>query len=383
MSTDDTTATADATESMVDWDFAVSTARRLTRPGPDISREEAAQAVSDLREFAALSEGHVREYTGLHTSGGRAPVLVVDRNGWVQANADGFREVLAPLAAKLREKRGSDQGGGGPSLGSFGARVTGFEAGALLAFLSGKVLGQFDPFWNGGTPSANGNGHGAPPVGRLLLVAPNVVHVERELGVDPRDFRLWVCLHEETHRVQFTAVPWLRDYLRGQIGEFLQQTDLDPSAMFSQLRQGLEQVGKAVRGEGQEVSFIDLVQTPAQKAILDRVTAVMSLLEGHADVVMDGVGPGVIPSVDHIRGKFQERRGGGTWLDQLLKRLLGLDAKMKQYRDGAIFVRGVVDKVGMEGFNRVWTSGETLPTKAEITDPDAWVRRVHGDAAVA
>jgi putative hydrolase len=109
----------------------------------------------------------------------------------------------------------------------------------------------------------------------------------------------------------------------------------------------------------------------------------MSLLEGHADVVMDGVGPGVIPSVEQIREKFQERRGGGTWLDQLLKRLLGLDAKMKQYRDGAIFVRGAIDRVGMEGFNRVWTSAETLPTKAEITDPDAWVRRVHGDAAVA
>jgi coenzyme F420 biosynthesis associated uncharacterized protein len=367
---------------MVDWDFAVNTARRLTRPGPQISREEAVQAVSDLREFAALSEGHVREYTGLLTSGGRAPVLVVDRIGWVQANADGFREVLAPLAAKLREKRGEqgNSGTGNNPLGSFGARVTGFEAGALLAFLSGKVLGQFDPFWNGGPPSSNGHG---TPVGRLLLVAPNVVHVERELGVVPRDFRLWVCLHEETHRVQFTAVPWLRDYLKAQIGEFLQQTDLDPSAMLSQLRQGLEQVGKAVRGEGQEVSFIDLVQTPAQRAILDRVTAVMSLLEGHADVVMDGVGPGVIPSVEQIREKFQERRGGGTWLDQLLKRLLGLDAKMKQYRDGAIFVRGAIDRVGMEGFNRVWTSAETLPTKAEITDPDAWVRRVHGDAAVA
>ena len=166
------------------------------------------------------------------------------------------------------------------------------------------------------------------PAGRLLLVAPNVAHIERELDVDPHDFRLWVCLHEETHRVQFTAVPWLRDHLRGQIRSFLEQTDLDPGAMFSQFRQGFEQLGRIARGGGDEVSFIDLVQTPEQREIIDRVTAVMSLLEGHADVVMDGVGPEVIPSVNTIRDRFQQRRGSGNWLDQFLKRVLGLDAKL-------------------------------------------------------
>ena len=207
------------------------------------------------------------------------------------------------------------------------------------------------------------------PAGRLLLVAPNVAHIERELGVDPHDFRLWVCLHEETHRVQFTAVPWLRDHLRGQIRGFLEQTDLDPSAMFSQFRQGFEQLGRIARGGGDEVSFIDLVQTPAQREIIDRVTAVMSLLEGHADVVMDGVGPEVIPSVSTIRERFQQRRGSGNWLDQFLKRVLGLDAKLRQYRDGAAFVRAVVAEVGQDGFNAVWASPDHLPTKAEITDP--------------
>lgn len=112
--------------------------------------------------------------------------------------------------------------------------------------------------------------------------------------------------------------------------------------------------------------------------MLDRLTAVMSLLEGHADVVMDGVGPSVIPTVDVIRGKFNGRRSGGGLFDQLLRRLLGLDAKMRQYKDGAAFVRRVVDRVGMEGFNRVWTGPNTLPTKAEIADPDAWINRVHG-----
>jgi coenzyme F420 biosynthesis associated uncharacterized protein len=125
---------------------------------------------------------------------------------------------------------------------------------------------------------------------------------------------------------------------------------------------------------------LDLVQSPEQKAIIDRVTAVMSLLEGHADVVMDGVGPEVVPTVATIREKFQRRRAGANSLDKTLRRLLGIEAKMRQYRDGAKFVDGVVDKVGMTGFNRVWESAETLPTLDEITDPIAWVRRVHGPA---
>jgi coenzyme F420 biosynthesis associated uncharacterized protein len=214
-------------------------------------------------------------------------------------------------------------------------------------------------------------------VGRLLLVAPNVVHIERELEVNPRDFRLWVCLHEETHRVQFTAVPWLRDHLRSEIKSFLDHTDLDPTVMLSQLRQVVEQFGRISRGD-EEVSVLDLLQTPAQREILDRLTAVMSLLEGHADVVMDGVGPEVVPSVATIRERFQRRRGGGSWLDQFLKRILGLDAKLRQYRDGAAFVRAVVADVGQEGFNQIWASPEYLPTRGEISDPRAWVRRVHG-----
>src|SRR5262249_53312815 len=124
---------------------------------------------------------------------------------------------------------------------------------------------------------------------------------------------------------------------------------------------------------------LDVVQSPEQKEILDRLTALMSLLEGHADVVMDGVGPDVIPSVETIREKFQHRRSAGNPMDQMLKRLLGLDAKLRQYRDGAAFVRHAIDAVGMTGFNRVWESPETLPTKDEITDPAGWVRRVHGD----
>ena len=122
----------------------------------------------------------------------------------------------------------------------------------------------------------------------------------------------------------------------------------------------------------------DLFTTPEQRERLAALTAVMSLLEGHADVVMDDVGPAHIPTVAHIRRKFTARRKGAGAPDRILRRLLGLEAKMRQYRDGAVFVRGVQDQVGVDGFNAIWTSPETLPLAREIEDPASWVRRVHG-----
>ena len=183
----------------------------------------------------------------------------------------------------------------------------------------------------------------------------------------PGDFRLWVCLHEETHRVQFTAVPWLRGYLNTQIGEVVATADVDGAALAAMLREAVKRISEAARGDG-ELSIVDLVQTPAQREIVDRITAVMSLLEGHADVVMDGVGPDVIGSIVEIRRRFNVRRQGQGF-DKIIRKLLGLDAKMRQYRDGAAFCKAVIAAVGMDGLNRVWTSPETLPTKAEIADP--------------
>jgi coenzyme F420 biosynthesis associated uncharacterized protein len=345
---------------VVDWTIALNTARKLVKAGPEISKEGAAEAVASLRVAAARAEAYVTEVTGLQTPSATAPVLVVDRPGWIQANLDGFRQILSPLVTKAAQRMQN------ATFQGVGARVTGLEVGALLSYLAPKVLGQFDPFF----PGAEGQ-----PGGRLLLVAPNIVAVERELNVPPADFRLWVCLHEETHRVQFTAVPWLREYMNGQIAQVVDSTELDSSAVAQMLRDAVRKVVDSLQG-GQEVSIVDLVQTPAQREVVDRITAVMSLLEGHADVVMDGVGPDVISSIEQIRAKFNVRRQGQGF-DKIIRKLLGLDAKMRQYRDGAEFCRQVIDKVGMTGFNRVWTSPETLPSKAEILDPPLWLARVH------
>lgn len=339
---------------LVDWRFAVGLASRIAGDGPEATRDEADAVVAELRAGAARSTGLVRDFTGLDAPDGTAPVLIVDRAGWVRANAEAFAMASGPLMAKIAEKRPPS----GLAL-KVGSKVTGAEVGGLLGFLAGKVLGQFDPFHR--------------PAGRLLLVAPNIVHLERELQVDPHDFRLWVCLHEETHRVQFTAVPWMRDHLFSEI-EAISAT-VEPTSL---LDGGVERIAEALRAGRSGGSLIEMFSSPEQREILDRVTGMMSLLEGHADVVMDDVGPQVIGSVAEIRAKFTKRRQGVGTLDRILRRLLGLDIKMAQYRDGARFVRSVVDRVGMEQFNAVWERSEHLPTKAELTDADGWVRRVLG-----
>ncbi|AJP02588.1 MULTISPECIES: zinc-dependent metalloprotease [Streptomyces] len=365
-----------ASSGMVDWNLAVATATRLVRPGPEVSRDEARAVVAELRRHAKASEEHVRGFTRLATDPAHdTPVLVVDRAGWIRANVAGFREILRPLLDKMQQRRGGTPGGA--VFGALGGKVTGVELGMLLSFLASRVLGQYETF----APATRDLPAGQNGGGRLLLVAPNIVHVERELDVDPHDFRLWVSLHEETHRTQFTAVPWLRDHLEGEIQAFLAETDVDPVTLLERVREAAQTLAGG-RPEGEEDdggrSLVELVQSPAQREILGRLTAVMSLLEGHADFVMDGVGPEVVPTVGEIREKFQQRRAkGASRLDLALRKLLGLDAKLKQYRDGERFVRAVVDEVGMDGFNRVWTSPNTLPTRTEIAKPADWVARVH------
>jgi coenzyme F420 biosynthesis associated uncharacterized protein len=371
---------------MIDWELAISTGVRFARQGPSVSLADARAVVAELRALTAVVQQPVRDVTGLVSQGAVGLVAVVDRPGWIRANVGGFRVVLEPLADRLAERGTAVPGSG--VLGSVGSRVTGMQAGLILAYLSSRVLGQYELFLppgeglaaaNGTTPPRNGpapsaNGHAAG-VGRLTLVAPNIVLIERELAVDPHDFRRWVCLHEETHRVQFTSVPWLRGYVQGLMTEFLLASDMDPGAIVERLRAAAGAVGSAVRG-GDGQSLVEAIQTPAQREMLDKLTSVMTLVEGHGDYVMDAVGPQVVPTVADIREKFSQRRGSTGRVEQVIRRMLGIDLKMKQYAEGSRFVTAVVEEAGMAHFNKVWTSPETLPTRAELASPADWLARV-------
>ena len=360
---------------LIDWATAAGTGARLVPRGPAVSPDEARAAVTQLRAGAARAAELVGEYTGLNAPPDPSAVRVVDRPGWIEANVADLRTLVGPLEDRMRRVR--------PTPGLIAQTVTprlaGAETGALLAFLAVRVLGQYEL-----VPPTVGTDATAVATSRLLLVAPNVVAVERGLAVDPTDFRLWVCLHEETHRTQFTAVPWLRDYLLGQINTYLETLEMDPAAVARQVRDGVvalgRTVGRAVSGRdpGEGPSLLEAVQTPAQREVLDRLTAVMSLVEGHAEVVMDEVGRAVVPSVATIRARFSQRRATHGVVDLVVRQLLGLDAKMRQYADGAVFVRGVLDQAGREGLDAVWAGPQNLPTVTELADPGSWLRRVHG-----
>lgn len=340
----------------VDWDLAAATAGALGKSGPGVTYAEAAAVVADLRRLSDEAAGHVAEYTGLLPLVPHLPVRVVDRRDWADANVSGLREVITPLVDQLSGNRQP-----GVLTEIIGARLTGVQAGTILAYLSGRVLGQYEVF--------------AADPGELLLVAPNIVEVERKLQADPRDFRLWVCLHEVTHLTQFTAVPWMRSYFLGEVQAFVDASQGTAEQWRDRLRRGVAALSDAVRNPDSRASVLDLVQTPEQKAVLDRLTALMTLLEGHAEFVMDGVGPEVIPSVESIRKKFNHRRETSNPLERAVRKLLGIEVKLRQYAEGRRFVHGAVEQVGMAGFNRVWDSPKTLPTVDELGDPAKWVAR--------
>ena len=345
------TASADLTVGRtVDWGFAATVGQWLARPGPPSTDYTRRQAVENLATAAKAAEPPVREVTGLHTNGAVPEARIVDRPGWIRAAAESMRAMT---------------GGTDKPRGAISGRVTGAQTGAVLAFVSSGILGQYDPFNDGGS---------------LLLVYPNVIAVERQLQLEPSDFRLWVCLHEVTHRVQFTANPWLSDYMSHALGVLTQEGSDDVAQVVSRLADFARGRRDSAQGDPNSAGILGLlraVQSDPQREALDQLLVLGTLLEGHADHVMDAVGPLVIPSVSTIRSRFDERRNRKQPpLQRLLRALLGIDAKLSQYTRGKAFVDHVVDRVGMDRFNTVWTSPETLPRPIEIEYPQRWIDRV-------
>ncbi|OSC40686.1 zinc-dependent metalloprotease [Mycobacterium decipiens] len=337
----------------VDWGFAASVGQRLARPAPPSTDYTRRQVIDELTVAAEKAEPPVRDVTGLVTDGVVPSARVVDRPAWIRAAAESMR-AMTHGSAKPR--------------GFLTGRITGAQTGAVLAFVASGILGQYDPF-------------GAAEQGCLLLVYPNVIAVERQLRVAPSDFRLWVCLHEVTHRVQFTANPWLSGYMSSALG-------LLTSEPADDIRQVMSRLADFVRSrpDGYDDSDVNpsgilglvrAVQSEPQRQALDQLLILGTLLEGHAEHVMDAVGPMVVPSVATIRSRFDDRRHRKQPpLQRLVRALLGFDAKLSQYTRGKAFVDHVVDRVGMKRFNTIWSGPETLPLPAEIEKPQQWIDRV-------
>lgn len=340
----------------IDWELAAALGGKLARPEPPATDYTRRQVAEQLTDSARASEIPVREVTGLIEGGEIPEARILDRPQWIRA---------ATQSMKVMTGGSPDGEGGDAKPRMITGRIAGAQTAAVLAFVSSGILGQYDPFAKGG--------------GELLLVYPNVIAVERQLRVKPEDFRMWVCLHEVTHRVQFRANPWLAEHMSNALAVLTEEAADDLTQVVSRLAAYVRERRSTAPEQNSDgvLGLLRAVQSEPQREALDRLLVLGTLLEGHAEHVMDAVGPAVVPTVATIRARFDQRRGRKqSPLQRLVRALLGIDAKMSQYTRGKAFVDEVVGKVGMARFNTVWTDADTLPRPAEIDVPQRWIDRV-------
>jgi coenzyme F420 biosynthesis associated uncharacterized protein len=341
---------------LVDWGTAVQTGRRVGGGGPPTAAVERARMREDLAEVVPYAETLIQEFTGLSTNGGfRSRPWLMSRSEWIGANVNGLQRLLEPLAARVLPE--------GTPRSDLRRKALGAQVGGLLGYVSRKVLGQYDAF--------------LPPDddGLLYFVGPNLIEVERRFELPRRDFRLWVSIHEVTHRVQFGATPWLRGYLEALIGRYLETVQVDSRQVMAQIRRAADAVRAGADWRG--MNGILLLMNDEQRGLFARMQSLMTLLEGHASYVMNAVGESRVEDLDRMRGALHQRRRSGG-VEKVFQQAIGFETKVKQYASGERFVRQVVTDAGMDKFNRVWLEEANLPRPEEIEEPSRWVGRVAG-----
>ena len=346
------------TERVVDWSLAARLAGAIAGDGPAWEGGE-----DELRAESERSAQLVRKYTGLKASGRIPPAELIDRAEWARVNLSSFRDMSAEvedaMAARMRES-----GKGGGLSRTLAGAATGAELGLAIGYLAQRVIGQYDISLFGPVREP-----------RLLFVAPNLSAARARLEVDRELFLSWIALHETTHAVQFAAVPWLRDHLGGIA------TSLFEKAMI-EVKPG-ELLAKIVRMNPRELvrtvaagELATLLWTEPQRELVDRLLAVMTVVEGYAEHVMDAVGDQLDPGYAELRRRLDHDRRHRGLLDSVVSKLLGLDMKVAQYKRGKEFVDAVVDEAGIRAINQVWDDPESMPTAAELDSPTDWLDRV-------
>lgn len=343
----------------IDWHLAERVARRVAGRDPFAGSYLASSLRPDFDAATAEAEAAVADFTGL-SSPDRATAEVVDRAGWVAANVRSMRRMLEPLTDRVGAKMARSP------VAPIGRRVAGTELGVLLGYVAQRVLGQYDLL----VPDEDG----APTDDRVYYVGANVLGLEKRFAFRPGDFRLWIALHEVTHRAQFTGVPWLREYFLAQVHELVGGIEPDPGMIFAAIGRAADAIRERRSPIG-ERGLVGLLGTPDQQAAMDRMQALMSLLEGHGNAVMNQLGAQMLDGQERMASVLSARRNarGAT---ALLHRLMGLEMKMRQYEVGEAFVDAVTNVAGFRALDAAWQGPEYLPTLVELTAPTEWLDRV-------
>jgi coenzyme F420 biosynthesis associated uncharacterized protein len=349
---------------MVDWSLARQIARFASGGGGP------AEIDADLQAMVDEAEGHLRDYTALTPAQPIPAPEVVDRAEWADVNLTSLCKMLGPVSERLSNRLEMAGPLAGPLRAVTGATLAA-ESGLVMGYMSQRVLGQYELSLLE-----------AEATPRLLFVGPNLNKAVRELDAERDSFLRWIVLHELTHVLQFSGVPWLRDHLSKLMREYMRTVEVrvergaagglpswpDPQKFVEAFREG---------------GLVALVQSREQRKIMEKIQPTMSVIEGYSEHVMDAVGERVLSGYAGLREGMERRRASRSAPERVLQRLLGLDLKMRQYEEGKAFCDAVVDRGGIAALNRVWDSPKSLPSMGELKDPDAWVARTAPAAAAA
>ncbi len=339
---------------LIDWSVAARVASIAAGESP------AGPADGPLRAAVEQSQSAVEGYTGLRPAEPVPEPEWVSRREWAALNLRSMESSVGSLEARL-----GATGVPGPIRGPLGV-VAGAQIGALVGYASRRVLGQYE----------------FPVLGpdrepRLLFVAPNVIEAQRDLEGEPRTVLRWIALHEVTHAIHFGAAPWMREHLRGLATELLGASTLavGPAEVRDAAKRIATTDPRRLVSELWSSDPLTLLTPPASKPLLESTQATMASVEGYAEHVMDAAAPALGEDVDALRFGMERRRDGRPPLARLLGWLLGMEMKLRQYRDGKRFCDGVVELDGIAALNHAWSGPEALPTLGELADPGAWLRR--------
>lgn len=349
---------------MVDWGLARQIAR-FSAGGAQVP-----QLGVDLEGMSTHAEREVADYTGLTLPGPPPPPEMIDRATWAEINIDTLSDLLDPVGSRLSDRFSSAGPLAGPLRAAASATLAA-EVGLVAGYMSQRVLGQYELSLLQPEQPA-----------RLLFVGPNLVKAIGEMGLDRDSFLTWIVFHEVTHVFQLAGVEWLRPYLAGLLREYLDTVEV---SIEKGVAGGLPSLPSAreIAEAYREGGLAALVQTKEQRGIMRRLQAVMAVVEGYSEHVMDAVGERVLPGYEKLRDAMDRRRASRSAPQRVLERLLGLDLKMRQYVVGKKFSDAVAETHGIETLNKVWEGPEFLPTLGELDNPEAWVSRIRNERAAA
>ncbi len=335
-----------------------------SRPGdPD----ELPYPDADYTEMVESSRNAVSEYLGREASDKRAGVEVLDRKSWVEVNILNFKKMFRPVEESYQRLHTKSAGAGRLMSGLTGLAVS-VQMGAMIGFLSRRVLGQYD------IPLLE------PGEGSIYLLDVNINSLAKKIGVNPDDLRRWVALHETTHAVEFESTPWLRDYMAGLLGEYLAEageTILNPARLRERIASASSGSSRGLRLNG----VLRLMLSEKQAQIISQIQALMSVMEGYSNHAMHNTGEDLIPNYRILAARMKMREKSRGFAFRVISRLLGLDMKLEQYIIGESFINHVVGSNGVQFANKVWESPDQIPSLEEVREPDRWISRIEGTSA--